>query len=60
MLMLLLLLLINYSKLKTSHFEKLYFVAGNPVIWEQHPENDRESVPSNVSSWKVKHNQTSK
>ena len=26
---------------KTSHFEKLYSVAGNPVIWEQHPENDR-------------------
>ena len=26
---------------ETSHFEKLYFVAGNPVIWEQHPENDR-------------------
>ena len=26
---------------KTSHFEKLYPVACNPVIWEQHPENDR-------------------
>ena len=26
---------------KTSHFEKLCSVAGNPVIWEQHPENDR-------------------
>ena len=28
-------------KTKTPHFEKLYYVAGNPVIWEQHPENDR-------------------
>ncbi|MAJ15194.1 MAG: hypothetical protein CMN44_09615 [SAR116 cluster bacterium] len=26
---------------ETSHFEKLYSVAGNPVIWEQHPENDK-------------------
>jgi RimJ/RimL family protein N-acetyltransferase len=26
---------------ETSHFEKLYSVAGNPIIWEQHPENDR-------------------
>ena len=26
---------------KTSHFEKLYSVAANPVIWKQHPENDR-------------------
>ena len=25
---------------KTSHFEKLYFVAGNLVIWK-HSENDR-------------------
>ena len=26
---------------KTFHFDKLYSVAGNPVIWEQHLENDR-------------------
>ena len=26
---------------KTSHFEELYSVASDPVIWEQHPENDR-------------------
>jgi RimJ/RimL family protein N-acetyltransferase len=23
------------------HFEKLYLIASNPIIWEQHPENDR-------------------
>ena len=26
---------------ETFDFEKLYSVACNPVIWEQHPENDR-------------------
>ncbi len=28
-------------QIETSHFEKLYSVACNTVIWEQHPENDR-------------------
>ena len=26
---------------KDSHFDELYLVASNPIIWEQHPENDR-------------------
>ena len=26
---------------KTSHFEELYSVAINPVIWEQHPDYDK-------------------
>ena len=28
-------------QIKDSHFEDLYLVASNPIVWEQHPENDR-------------------
>ena len=33
----------SFSLIQTedSHFEELYLVAGNPIIWEQHPEKDR-------------------
>ena len=28
-------------QMEDSHFEELYLVASDPIIWEQHPENDR-------------------
>ncbi len=33
----------SFSLIQTEdfHFEELYSVASNPVIWEQHPEKDR-------------------
>ncbi|TCC84033.1 GNAT family N-acetyltransferase [Pedobacter hiemivivus] len=33
--------LIQIIPLKAEHFEALYRVASDPLIWEQHPNNDR-------------------
>jgi RimJ/RimL family protein N-acetyltransferase len=33
--------LIRIIPLKAEHFEALYRVASDPLIWEQHPNNDR-------------------
>lgn len=33
--------LIQIIPLKAEHFESLYQVASDPLIWEQHPNNDR-------------------
>ena len=33
--------LISLFQTREKDFEKLYLVASNPIIWEQHPENDR-------------------
>ena len=37
----------NFSLAQTtpSHFDDLYLVASNPVVWEQHPERDRWQEP---------------
>ena len=32
---------ISLIQTKISHLEELYLIASNPIIWEQHPENDR-------------------
>ena len=32
---------ISLFQIKKENFEELYLVARDPVIWEQHPENDR-------------------
>ena len=32
---------ISLFQIKKEYFEELYLVASNPVIWEQHPKNDR-------------------
>ena len=32
---------ISLVQTEKSHFDELYLVANNPIIWEQHPENDR-------------------
>ena len=32
---------ISLIQTKTSHFDELYLVASNPIIWAQHPESDR-------------------
>ena len=33
----------SFSLIQTeeAHFEELYLVASNPIVWEQHPERDR-------------------
>ena len=33
--------IISLYQIKEEYFEELYSVASNPIIWEQHPENDR-------------------
>ena len=37
----------NFSLAQTtpSHFDGLYVVASNPMVWEQHPEQDRWKEP---------------
>ena len=32
---------ISLLQIKKENFEELYLVASDPIIWEQHPENDR-------------------
>ena len=32
---------ISLVQIKKENFEELYLVASDPIIWEQHPENDR-------------------
>ena len=33
--------LISLIQTKISHFDELYLIASNPIIWEQHPDSDR-------------------
>ena len=33
--------LFSLVPLDQSHYEQLYVVASNPIVWEQHPENNR-------------------
>ncbi len=44
--------LVWLEPLKQAHFEELYLVASDPLIWEQHPNPDRYKLDSFTNYFK--------